>query len=84
MKSVFRPLSVGAVGELYDSNMLLRDEERAERAVKMLHQGGQHVAEPFRAVVWLGTAFRMCCQGAGFEEPLELGRKVGVRGLRPW
>jgi len=35
-KSFFHPLFVGTIGELYEANILLRDEERAKGAVRVV------------------------------------------------
>ena len=45
-KSVFGRLSVGSMGDLYESQMMLRDDERSQCAAKMIHRGGQHATEP--------------------------------------
>jgi hypothetical protein len=46
-KSVFGRLPVGSMGDLYEPKMMLRDDERAQCAAKMIHQRGHHATEPF-------------------------------------
>ena len=66
---------VDTMGDLHESKVSFRDEERAQHAVEMLYRSTQYPSQPLGAILKLGKSFRKGCERADLQQPVKLYRK---------
>jgi hypothetical protein len=78
-------LCVDTMGDMHESNIPFRNEERADGAVEVSYRRTQYPSQPLGAVLKLGKAFRKGCERADLQQPIELyctlGRIAAVAGI---
>ena len=78
---VLSRLCVDMMGDLHESKMSFRNEERAQGAVEVAYCSTEYPSQPLGAVLKLGKAFREGCERADLQQPIKLHRMRGRLGV---